>query len=53
MTSHPMGSGSPVPPSGWNPGAAPGYTRSQLMACMRAGVIALLLLGVLAWIVLF
>jgi hypothetical protein len=29
------------------------YTRGQLMACMRAGVIALVLLGVLALIVLY
>lgn len=29
------------------------YTRSQLMACLRAALIALVLLGVLALIVLF
>jgi hypothetical protein len=29
------------------------YTRGQLMACLRAGVIALVLLGVLVLIVLF
>lgn len=51
MTSHPMGSGSAMPPSEWQPGARV-YTRGQLMAFMRAGVIALLLLGVLAFIVL-
>jgi hypothetical protein len=49
--SHPMGSGSAVPPSEW--GSANVYTRGQLMACLRAGVIALLLLGILALIVLY
>ena len=49
---HPMGSGSAVPPSEWHSSAST-YTRSQLMACVRAGVIALVLLGVLALIVLY
>jgi hypothetical protein len=49
MASHP---GSAVPPSEWQP-SAHAYTRGQLMACMRAGLIALVLLGVLALIVLF
>ena len=49
MASH---SGSAVPPSEWQPSAHP-YTRGQLMACMRAGLIALVLLGVLALVVLF
>jgi hypothetical protein len=52
MASHPMGPGSAVPPSEWNSAAHP-YTRSQMMACMRAGVIALVLLGILALIVWF
>lgn len=41
-----------VPSSEWQ---ASGYlyTRSQLMACLRAAIIALLLLGGLALIVLF
>ncbi|MGE2716186.1 hypothetical protein ACQI4L_19205 [Mycolicibacterium litorale] len=52
MASHPMGSGSAVPPSEWHASASV-YTRSQLMACLRAGVIALVLLGILALIVLF
>ena len=51
MASHPMGPGSAVPPSEWH--SANGYTRGQMMACLRAGVIALILLGVLALIVLF
>lgn len=52
MASHPMGSGSAVPPSEWQ-SSAHIYNRSQLMACLRAGVIALILLGILALIVLF
>lgn len=47
-----MGSGSAVPPSEWQ-STAHVYTRSQLMAFLRAGAIALVLLGVLALIVLF
>lgn len=50
-SSHPVGPGSAVPPSEWHSSA--NYTRGQLMACMRAGVIALVLLGVLALIVLY
>ncbi|MBX7448621.1 hypothetical protein GR927_11545 [Mycolicibacterium sp. 3033] len=46
------GPGSAFPPSEWQ-SSSRAYTRSQLMACMRAGVIALVLLGVLALIVLF
>lgn len=52
MASHPMGSGSAMPPSEWHSSAAV-YTRSQLVAFLRAGVIALVLLGILALIVLF
>lgn len=52
MASHPMGPGSAVPPSEWH-SSANIYTRSQLIACMRAGLIALVLLGVLALIVLY
>jgi hypothetical protein len=52
MAAHPLGSGSAMPPSEWS-SSAHVYTRAQLMACVRAGVIALLLLGVLALIVLF
>lgn len=46
-----VGSGSPFPPSEWQSSRI--YTRSQLMACLRAGLIALVLLGVLALIVLY
>jgi hypothetical protein len=52
MAAHPMGPGSAVPPSEWH-SSAHIYTRGQLMACLRAGVIALVLLGVLALIVLY
>ncbi len=52
MASHPMGPGSAVPPSEWH-SSAHTYTSGQLMACLRAGVIALVLLGILALIVLF
>jgi hypothetical protein len=48
MASHPVG---PMPPSEWNHSSNL-YTRSQMMAFLRAGVIALALLGVLALIVL-
>jgi hypothetical protein len=50
--SQPIGPGSAVPPSEWQ-SSAHIYTRGQLMACLRAGVIALVLLGVLALIVLY
>jgi hypothetical protein len=47
-----MGSGSAYPPSEWQTSSRV-YTRSQLMAFLRAGLIALVLLGVLAVLVLF
>jgi hypothetical protein len=47
-----MGPQSAVPPSEWH-SSANVYTRGQMMACVRAGVIALVLLAVLALIVLF
>ena len=52
MASHPMGPGSAVPPTEWQT-SAHAYTRGQLMAFLRASVIALVLLGILALIVLF
>jgi hypothetical protein len=52
MTSHPVGPGSPAPSPEWH-SAAHVYTRSQLMAFLRAGLIALVLLAILAAIVLF
>lgn len=48
----PSSSGSAYPPSEWQTSSRV-YTRSQLMAFLRAGVIALVLLAVLALIVLF
>ncbi|WP_193045808.1 hypothetical protein [Mycolicibacterium baixiangningiae] len=51
MASHPMG-GSAMPPSEWHASTRV-HTRNQLIACLRAGVIALVLLGILALIVLF
>jgi hypothetical protein len=52
MAAQPFGSGSALPPTEWN-SSAHVYTRGQMMACVRAGVIALLLLGILAFIILF
>jgi hypothetical protein len=52
MATPSMGPGSALPPSEWH-SSAHAYTRSQLMACLRAGIIALVLLGILALIVLF
>ncbi|MCW2516209.1 MAG: hypothetical protein JWR11_5251 [Mycobacterium sp.] len=50
MASHPLGPRA-VPPSEWHTSAHV-YTHSHLMACLRAGLIALVLLGVLALIIL-
>ena len=51
MASHPLGPGPPCRrPNGTPPRTS---TPGQLMACLRAGVIALVLLGVLALIVLY
>ena len=47
-----MGPGSAVPPSEWH-SSANVYTHGQLIACLRAGIIALVLLGILALIVLY
>ncbi|MDG4668359.1 hypothetical protein [Mycobacterium sp. 236(2023)] len=52
MAQSSMGSGSAFQPSDWQASARV-YTRSQLMACLRAGLIALVLLGILALIVLY
>lgn len=51
MASRPMGPSSAVPPSEWH-ASAQAYNRGQMIACLRAGLIALVLLGVLALIVL-
>ncbi|WP_172798322.1 hypothetical protein [Mycobacterium sp. GA-1285] len=52
MTSS-TGSGSAMPPTEWQSSASSAYARTQLMACLRAGLIALVLLVVLAVIVLY
>ncbi|MDV3123815.1 hypothetical protein M1247_02695 [Mycobacterium sp. 21AC1] len=52
MASHPMGPGSALPHSEWT-SSGHLHTRNQLMAFLRASVIAVLLLGILALIVLF
>ncbi|KKF01637.1 hypothetical protein WN67_12460 [Mycolicibacterium obuense] len=52
MAQSSTGPGSAYPPSEWQ-SSSRAYTSSQLMSCLRAGVIALVLLGVLALIVLF
>jgi hypothetical protein len=52
MASSSMDSGSAFSQSGWQ-NSSRAYTRSQLMACLRAGLIALVLMGFLALIVLF
>ena len=51
MASHPMQPSSAAPSSDWR-AAMPAHTHSQLVASLRAAVIALVLLGVLALIVL-
>lgn len=51
MASHSMGPYPAMPPE-WN-SPSPIYTRNQMVACLRAGVIALALLGILACLVLF
>ena len=52
MTSHQFGTG-PARPSSEYQSSAHAYAGGQLMAFVRAGVIALVLLGILALIVLF
>ena len=51
MTSHSYGPGS-ASSSEWQQSGHV-YTRGQMMACVRAGLIALVLLGILVLIVLF
>ena len=51
MAAHPLGSGSAGTPSDWQ--SSHQYTNNQVVALIRATVIALVLLGVLAAIVLF
>ena len=47
-----MDSPSALPPSGWH-SSSPVYDRSQVVSFVRAGLVALVLLGFLALIVLF
>ena len=51
MAAHPIRTNPAVPTSEWNP-ASHAYARSQLTSALRAALIALVLLGVLAVIVL-
>ncbi len=52
MAAQPIGPGSAMPPPEWH-SSSHAYTAGQTMACLRAVVIALVLLGILALIVLF
>ncbi|MHC9294652.1 hypothetical protein ACRCUN_19485 [Mycobacterium sp. LTG2003] len=52
MASHPMGPGSALPQPEWQ-SSGHLHTRNQMMAFLRAGIIAVLLLGILALIVWF
>jgi hypothetical protein len=52
MASPSMGPGSALPPPEWH-SSAHAYTRGHMVACLRAAVIALVLLGILALIILF
>jgi hypothetical protein len=52
MAAHPIGSNSALPPSEWNPSSRV-YTRSQMTSALRAAVIALVLLAILAIVVLY
>lgn len=52
MASGSSGGGSAVPPSEWSL-SSPEYSRDQMVAALRAALIALFLLGVLALIILF
>lgn len=51
MPAHPLGPDSATSSSEWN-SSSHIYHRSQLMACLRAALIALVLLGVLVLMVL-
>lgn len=55
MSSHPIGAGSPMPPPEPNPwpDADTADNSAQMMAAVRAGAIALVLLAILAVIVFF
>jgi hypothetical protein len=52
MASHPIRQQPALPPSEWH-ASSHVYARTQMTAALRAGLIALVLLGILALIVLF
>ena len=52
MAAHPIRSNSAMPPSEWNTSSRV-YARSQMTSALRAALIALVLLAILAVIVLF
>jgi hypothetical protein len=52
MAAHPIRTNSAISTSEWN-SSSHVYTRSQMTAALRAALIALVLLGILAVIVLF
>ena len=52
MSPHPIGPRPAMPLSEWSP-ASHAYSRAQMTAALRAALIALFLLGILAVIVLF
>jgi hypothetical protein len=52
MAAHPLRTNTAIPTSEWNP-SSDIYAHSQLTSALRAALIALILLGILAVIVLF
>jgi hypothetical protein len=52
MAAHPIGSNPAMPPSEWET-SSPVYARSQMTSALRAALIVLVLLAILALIVLF
>ena len=52
MAAHPIRTNPAIPTSEWN-SSSPVYARSQMTSAVRAALIALVLLAVLAFIVLF
>ena len=53
MAAHPIRSNSAMPPPEFNSASMPVYARSQMTSALRAALIALVLLAILAVIVLF
>jgi hypothetical protein len=52
MAAHPIRTNPAIPTSEWNPSSQQMYAHSQLTSALRAALIASILLGVLAVIVL-